>query len=151
MANCLPSQRWHIPGRWGCLRQPVPQLFGFQSRICLLASLQLHSGTVWRWGKTVFSCISQDRSVCSRIASAKLFSTKWQVLLSSVFGDEKQLWSERLEKEVHFCLCEWEFPVLSEAKTSSGHNSSSSKALQHMDWQAGGHCTPVTFSGVTCQ
>lgn len=109
----------------------------------------LHSGTVWRWGKIQLYFTGQKhlQSYCiSKIilyqmtSSCKFYFWRWEATLV------RKTWGGGA-----FYVCAWEFPVLSEAQTSSGHNSSSSKALRHMDWQARGHCTPVTFSGVTCQ
>lgn len=94
-----------------------------------------------------FNCVSQGRSAYSLIASAKLFSTKWQVPVSFIFGGEKQLWFRKTwEGGAFLSVCMGApCPVWSRAFLWS--YSSSSKAFQHMAW----HCTPVMFSGATCQ
>lgn len=54
--------------------QFVPLLFGFQGRICLVASLGLAFGNTLEMGEKS-SCVSQGENARSLIVLAKLFST----------------------------------------------------------------------------
>lgn len=110
----------------------MPQLFGFQSRIWLLASLQLTFRNSLEMGKN--SAVFHRTEVLAVLLHQQNYFLPNDKFLKVLFLEMRSSSGQKdFEKEVHFRVCAWEYPVLSEAQASSGHNSSSSKALQLMD------------------